>query len=66
MFIGDSIFGSHCQHSMIDLLENNSVLICKEYQENIANNYVIILVTSNSSVTAVYNKVIDNIQCHVS
>ena len=34
------ISGSNIQHSMLDLLKYDSVLIYNEHQENIANNYV--------------------------
>ena len=39
MFIDYGIFKSYFQHSVLDLIKENSVLIYKLYQGNIANNY---------------------------
>ena len=47
---------------MLDFINENSILIYKEYQGNISNSYVWIILNENISGTTVYNEVIDDIQ----
>ena len=40
LFIYNGIYGSNIQHSILYFINANNVLIYKEFQDNISNNYV--------------------------
>ena len=50
-------------HSMLELLKYNKNLAYNEHQEKPPTTILSLIVSSNISVTTIYNEVIGNIQC---